>query len=83
MNRRAFVKFSGAFAAFSLMPISCMKNNPKKTCPMGLQLFTVRDAMERDALGTLRALNPWVIPILSPMVTMHCKNVLRNGSRRI
>ena len=56
MNRRSFVKYSGAFAAFSLMPISCMKNNPKKTSPMGLQLFTVRDAMQRDALGALRAL---------------------------
>ncbi len=55
MKRRTFVKLGGAACAASLVPFSCV--NPTTTqAKMGLQLYTVRDAMERDVLGTLKAL---------------------------
>ncbi len=56
MNRRSFVKYSGAFAAYSVLPVSCRNLEAKIYGPIGLQLYTVRDAMERDVLGTLTAL---------------------------
>lgn len=55
MKRRTFIKLGSAAYIGSLMPYSCMSStsNPGK---MGLQLYTVRDAMERNVLGTLKAL---------------------------
>ena len=55
MKRKTFIKLgSGAYLA-TLMPFSCIGPTPSKT-KMGLQLYTVRDAMERDVTGTLKAL---------------------------
>lgn len=54
MKRSTFIKLSSAAYLASLMPYSCIgSSNPRK---MGLQLYTVRDAMERDVFGTLKAL---------------------------
>ena len=55
MKRRTFVKLGSAAYAASLLPFSCMNRN-QSTTKMGLQLYTVRDAMQRDVLGTLKAL---------------------------
>lgn len=55
MKRRTFVKLGSAACAASLLPFSCMNRN-QSTTKMGLQLYTVRDAMQRDVLGTLKAL---------------------------
>jgi sugar phosphate isomerase/epimerase len=55
MKRRTFVKLGSAAYAASLLPFSCMGQN-ESMAKMGLQLYTVRDAMERDVLGTLKAL---------------------------
>lgn len=54
MKRRTFIQQSGLAASAMLMPFSCatMTNTPKYK--MGLQLFTIRDAMERDPLGSLK-----------------------------
>ncbi|MDA0719780.1 MAG: sugar phosphate isomerase/epimerase [Bacteroidetes bacterium] len=55
MKRRTFVKLGSAAYAASLLPFSCMNRN-QSTTNIGLQLYTVRDAMQRDVLGTLKAL---------------------------
>ena len=55
MKRRTFVKLGTAAYAASLIPLSCL-DKPPRSNQMGLQLFTVRDALERDVLETLKAL---------------------------
>jgi len=52
MNRRTFLQsFGVASATLSALP-ALAKNNPRYK--MGLQLFTIRDAMEKDLQGTLK-----------------------------
>lgn len=55
MKRRKFIKLGTTISLVSLAPYSCL-GRPTKAGRMGLQLYTVRDAMERDVLGTLKAL---------------------------
>lgn len=55
-SRRKFIKNSAVFAAgASLMPRSLFAS-PKKIQRLGLQLYTVRDAMHSDPAGTLKKL---------------------------
>jgi len=56
-SRRKFIKTSAVFAAgASLMPRSLFAS-PKKIQRLGLQLYTVRDAMHSDPAGTLKKLS--------------------------
>ncbi len=53
-NRRSFIKKSGLLTALALLPIpdySMMAGNKFK---MGLQLFTIRDAMAEDPVASLK-----------------------------
>jgi len=56
MLRRDFLKQSSAVAALASLPLSCSPIPPASRYAMGLQLYTVRDAMEKDPIGTLKAL---------------------------
>ncbi len=51
LSRRHFLKTTGVISAGFLMAPSCNKN--AKSSLIGLQLYTVRDAMGTDAPGTL------------------------------
>ncbi len=51
LSRRLFLKTSSVISAGFLMAPSCNKN--AKTSLIGLQLYTVRDAMQTDPAGTL------------------------------
>lgn len=58
MNRRNFIAKTGIVGASALLPISC---SPKTSSPtykykMGYQLYSIRDAMADDPIGTLKAL---------------------------
>jgi sugar phosphate isomerase/epimerase len=55
MKRRTFIQLGSAAYIGSLVPYSCLGSSTKAG-KMGLQLYTVRDAMQHDALGTLKAL---------------------------
>src|ERR1700712_2863683 len=50
LTRRSFIQTSSVLSAGFLMAPSLNKN---KTSLIGLQLYTVRDAMDKDPLGTL------------------------------
>ncbi|MGB5818394.1 MAG: TIM barrel protein [Saonia sp.] len=54
LDRRSFVQQSALLLSAAMLPIPCfsMKNIPKYK--MGLQLFTIRNAMERDPVGSLK-----------------------------
>ncbi|WP_411030707.1 sugar phosphate isomerase/epimerase family protein [Spongiimicrobium sp. 3-5] len=54
MDRRNFVKQSGLLMAGTLVPFSGFAMNRTNKYKMGLQLFTIRDAMERDPIGSLK-----------------------------
>ncbi|WP_222707963.1 sugar phosphate isomerase/epimerase family protein [Flagellimonas hymeniacidonis] len=54
-NRRTFIKQSGLLMAASMMPISGISMSNTSKYKMGLQLFTIRDAMEKDPIGSLKA----------------------------
>lgn len=56
MNRRLFVKNSGALAAISLIPNPFMAMGKKPAYKMGYQLFSVRDEMAQNPIATLNAL---------------------------
>ena len=56
MHRRDFLKQSAAVAALASLPLACSPIPPASRFAMGLQLYTVRDAMEKDPVGTLKAL---------------------------
>jgi sugar phosphate isomerase/epimerase len=53
MNRRDFMKSSAALAATATITPSFFLAD--KSTPIGLQLWSVRDAMAKDAVGTLKA----------------------------
>ena len=58
MNRRNFIKFSSAFAvSAAVMPSALSAFSPDKKTALGLQLWSVRDAMKTDAMGTLKSLS--------------------------
>ncbi len=52
-KRRTFVKQSGLVLSAAMLPLSCFPDKKSKF-KMGLQLFTIRDAMEKDPLGSLK-----------------------------
>ncbi|GMN08897.1 sugar phosphate isomerase/epimerase [Croceitalea sp. MTPC9] len=54
MSRRQFIKQSGTLTAVSIIPISCFSTSDKSKYKMGLQAFTIRDAMKRDLIGSLK-----------------------------
>ncbi|MDO6820267.1 sugar phosphate isomerase/epimerase [Zobellia sp. 1_MG-2023] len=54
MRRRDFIKQSSMASAATLLPVTGISlGNPSKY-KMGLQLFTIRDAMKADPLGSLK-----------------------------
>jgi sugar phosphate isomerase/epimerase len=58
MNRRDFVKLSSGLAVTTaIMPSSISDLFGDKKTPLGLQLWSVRDAMKTDAMGTLKSLS--------------------------
>ncbi|MEQ8415312.1 MAG: sugar phosphate isomerase/epimerase [Imperialibacter sp.] len=54
MNRRTFVKSAGALSAAALVPLTGFSAARKPKYKMGLQLFTIRDAMAKDPVSTLK-----------------------------
>lgn len=54
MKRRRFIKQTGLLSATTLLPISCLSSNTMSKYKMGLQAFTIRDAMEKDLIGSLK-----------------------------
>ena len=52
MRRRQFVKHTGLIASVVMLP-SCIATTSSAKYRMGLQLFTIRDAMDVDPIGTL------------------------------
>ncbi len=54
-DRRSFIKQSGLLLSAAMVPLSDFSMTSKKKYKMGLQLFTIRDAMERDPIGSLKA----------------------------
>ncbi len=53
-DRRRFIQQMSLLSAASLLPFSACTMKSKKEFKIGLQLFTIRDAMEKDALGSLK-----------------------------
>jgi len=53
-NRRTFLKQASALTAIALLPKTTFSMQPKKNFKMGLQLFTIRDAMALDPVDTLK-----------------------------
>lgn len=54
MERRNFVRKSGLLFSATMLPVSGFFREPSAAYKMGLQLFTIRDAMEKDPLGSLK-----------------------------
>ena len=54
MKRRNFIRNSSMALPAILMPIPSFSLSLKSKYKMGLQLYTVRDAMEKDPIGTLK-----------------------------
>jgi sugar phosphate isomerase/epimerase len=64
VERRAFIKLSSAFGAFALLrPADAfeLKNNA-----LGIQLYSIRDAMAKDPKGTLKAIADQGYKIVEP-----------------
>jgi sugar phosphate isomerase/epimerase len=53
MNRRTFIHSSVATAAIASLPSRALSAAPHKIDKIGLQLYTVRDAMKADVPGTI------------------------------
>jgi len=57
MNRRSFIETTGTLALTSLIAVQCKSKtiaNAAGLDNIGIQLYTVRDDMDKDAIGTLR-----------------------------
>ena len=57
MKRRNFIRTTGMAAPAFLMPIPDLSWSLKSKYKMGLQLYTVRDAMDADPIGTLKKIS--------------------------
>lgn len=55
MNRRTFLKQSGKLSALSFLPLSSIASSQQRF-KLGLQLYTVRDAMEKNPVQGLKSL---------------------------
>ncbi len=53
-SRRQFLKQSAVVAAASILPYNTFSNMSSNRFKMGLQLFTIRDAMAKDPIDTLK-----------------------------
>jgi sugar phosphate isomerase/epimerase len=53
MNRRDFIKNSGALTTFAFLP-DTIPHIPAAKFKLGLQLFTIREAMDKDPENTLK-----------------------------
>lgn len=51
-TRRTFLKQTGVLSVSSMLPLSVLPLDPR--FKMGLQLFTIRDAMDKDPLGSIK-----------------------------
>lgn len=56
MDRRDFVKWSGALGLLSVVPFSCHAVEDPSSFKMGYQLYSIRDEMGKDPIATLKAL---------------------------
>ena len=52
--RRDFIKQTTLFTSMVLLPKLMLSNPPRRKYKMGLQLFTIRDAMAKDPVETLK-----------------------------
>jgi len=55
LPRRDFIKKTSCFMGASLIPNWALSNGSKRKYKLGLQLFTIRDAMADDPIETLRS----------------------------
>ncbi len=55
MNRRKFIKNSGALGALAFLPLSSCSVEKKFKYKLGLQLYSINDDMNKDPIGTLKA----------------------------
>jgi sugar phosphate isomerase/epimerase len=53
-GRRNFIKDTSALLAAASLPLSALSMKLPPKFKMGLQLFTIRDAMEKDPIGSLQ-----------------------------
>ena len=51
-NRRTFIKQTGILVSAAVLGLTSFR--PKSTYKMGLQLYTIRDPLSKDAIGTLK-----------------------------
>lgn len=56
MQRRTFIQTTGILGAAALLPISCFAGISNSHYKLGYQLYSVRDAMAKDPIATLKAL---------------------------
>ena len=54
MKRRTFIQTSALASSSLLMPIDTFAFAKERKFKMGLQLFTIRDALEKDPIGSLK-----------------------------
>jgi sugar phosphate isomerase/epimerase len=54
INRRDFIRYTGGLLSTSLVTLPTFAQASAKKYKMGLQLFTVRDALARDLTGTIK-----------------------------
>ena len=54
INRRKFIGQSGLLIGAALLPLPSFALNSSRKYKMGLQLFTIRDAMAKDPMATLK-----------------------------
>src|SRR5438876_9987260 len=52
-TRRSFLTLAGAVAAAGSLPVNA--SGKPKNLPVGLELYSVRDELARDLMGTVRA----------------------------
>ena len=55
MNRRTFTKQSASALALTMLPKPVFSLGRKAKYKLGLQAFTIRDAMKKDLIGSLKA----------------------------
>ena len=56
MNRRNFLQNTGILGAAALLPMSACQETHQPKFKLGYQLFSIRDYMAEDPIGTLKAL---------------------------
>ena len=54
INRRDFIRYSGGILSASMVTLPVFTQASVKKYKMGLQLFSIRDAIARDLTGTIR-----------------------------